>query len=97
MKHLSNPQANFLNAAAQLIADAVQDARRTDPKGLAGLNDCLAAGGLITVRGMFAPSTGLASLAVIVTEPNGIEHVMSTCELQRVQRNSGPGQSRPIK
>lgn len=83
MSKPSTIQSAFLRSAADLISSALEDARETDPDGLAGLQACLAAGGMITLRATFAPSSGLASMSVLVSEPSGTEHVLSACELER--------------
>ena len=74
---------NFLNASAGLIEEAMMDARKTDPEGLAGLSNVLRAGGLLTLRSTFAPSTGLAMIAVEISEPSGVVHTLMNAEIER--------------
>lgn len=74
---------NYLNAASDLLKSAIDDARQDDPEGVAGLAEALRAGGLVTLRSTFAPSTGLAQLDIAVIEPNGTAHQLMACELQR--------------
>jgi hypothetical protein len=85
MNKPSNTQAEFLSSASALISSVLDEARQADPDGLEGLQACLSAGGLIALRATFAPSTGLASLAVLISEPNGTEHVLSACSLERAK------------
>lgn len=74
---------NYLNAASDLLKSAIDEARKDDPVGVDGLAAALRAGGLITLRSTFAPSTGLAQLDIAVIEPNGTAHQLMACELQR--------------
>lgn len=74
---------HYLTAASDLLKAAVEDARKDDPDGVAGLAAALRAGGLITLRSTFAPSTGLAQLDIAIVEPSGVSHQLMACELQR--------------
>lgn len=74
----------FLGAASDLLQSAIEQARQDDAAGVAGLEQAMRAGALLTVRGTFAWSTGLAEVAVDVVEPNGEGHQLMRCELNRL-------------
>ena len=73
--------ANFLNAAQALATEALEAARKTDPADFAGLANLMRSGGLLKLVATFAPLTEQAIAQVVITEPNGNEHVLSQIEL----------------
>lgn len=74
---------NYLNATADLLQEALTEARTVDPAGAAGLAGVLRAGGLLCLRSTLAPSTGLAQILVEVTEPSGASHVLMSMEITK--------------
>ncbi len=74
---------DYLNAASTLLKSAIEEARRDDPDGVAGLAAALRAGAMLTLRSTFAPSTGLAQIDIQVIEPCGLAHQLMACELHR--------------
>lgn len=76
---LNDAEARFMQAAAELLQVAIEEARMADAEAVTGLERLLRAGGLLTLRATLAPSTGLAQLAVDIAAPNG-----ETCQLMAV-------------
>ena len=74
---------DYLNAASNLLKSAIDEARRDDPEGVAGLATAMRAGAMLTLRSTFAPSTGLAQIDIQVIEPCGLVHQLMACELHR--------------
>lgn len=72
----------FLTASADLLQQALEEARKEDPAGVEGLAAMLRAGGMVTLRATFAPSTHIAQIAVDVIEPNGRTHQLMNTDLQ---------------
>lgn len=84
LNHHDIAVAAFLEASANLLESAVGQARQQDVAGVAGLMRAMQAGAMLTLRGTFALSTGLAEVAVEVIEPNGESHQLMRCELNRL-------------
>lgn len=73
----------FMNAAANLLQTAIEQARAEDQAAVDGLASMLRAGGLVAIRASFAPMTGMAQLAVEIVETSGNTHTLMTTELHR--------------
>ena len=71
----------YLAACSDLLSQAVTEARKEDAEAVQGLARVLQAGGLVSLRSTFAPSTGLAQVCVEVIEPSGQAHGLMTAEL----------------
>ena len=71
----------YLAACSDLLSQAVTEARKEDAEAVQGLARVLQAGGLVSLRSTFAPSTGLAQVCVEVIAPSGQAHSLMTAEL----------------
>ncbi len=71
----------YLAACSDLLSQAVTEARKEDADAVHGLARVLQAGGLVSLRSTFAPSTGLAQVCVEVIEHSGQAHSLMTAEL----------------
>ena len=71
----------YLAACSDLLSQAVTEARKEDAEAVQGLARVLQAGGLVSLRSTFAPSTGLAQVCVEVIEPSGQAHSLMSAEL----------------
>lgn len=80
---MKNPTTDYLAACADLLNQAISEARQEDPEGARGLASMLQAGGLISLRSIFAPSTGLVQICIDITEPSGTTHQLMSAEIQR--------------
>ncbi len=79
---------DFIAAAGALVEAAIQPIKRTQPDDYEGLRMCLKVGGMVSLRATFAPSTGLAQLAVDIIEPSGQTHCLMTTSLERAGLNN---------
>ena len=75
----------FLNAAQNVINDALAAAKQAEPQDYAGLTGVMRAGGLLRLQATFAPLTGQALMQIVVCEPSGTEHTLSQCELHKIE------------
>lgn len=73
----------FMNAAANLLQAAIEQARAEDQAAADELASLLRCGGMVSIRASFAPMTGLAQLAVEIVEPSGNAHTLMAAELHR--------------
>ena len=71
----------YLAACSDLLSQAVTEARKEDAEAVQGLARVLQAGGLVSLRSTFAPSTGLAQVCVEVIEPSDQAHSLMSAEL----------------
>jgi hypothetical protein len=74
--------APFLAAAANVLNDAVRQARADDPDGARALQEVLRAGGVARVSATLG-LTGVCWIHCEVVEPNGTAHSLATLELHR--------------
>jgi hypothetical protein len=81
MTHTDQTIQTFLNSAQAVVNDAVEAARLEAPNDFAGLAGVMRAGGLLKLVATFAHLTNQALVQVVITEPNGNEHVLSQKEL----------------
>jgi hypothetical protein len=80
--------ANYLNACAAIIQQAINQARSEDEDGARGLVQILRAGGLMRLSTSMAPSTGLAQITIEVVEPSGQSHSLVACDIERAPLSS---------
>ena len=72
----------YLAACSDLLSQAVNEARKEDAEAVQGLARVLQAGGLLTLRSTFAPTTGIAQVCIEVIEPSGQAHTLMTADLE---------------
>ena len=72
----------YLAACSDLLSQAVTEARKEDAEAVQGLARVLQAGGLLTLRSTFAPTTGIAQVCIEVIEPSGQAHTLMTADLE---------------
>lgn len=76
----------LLNASANLLQFALKQAQAEDEAAVAELSNMLRNGGMVSLATTLAPATGLAQLRIAVVGPDGADHQLMACELQREVR-----------
>lgn len=74
--------ARFMQAGADLLNDAVRQARGDDPAGVRALQDVLHAGGMARLS-VTLSLAGVGWINCEVIEPDGTAHSLATLELRR--------------
>jgi hypothetical protein len=82
MKPIDAAAHGFASAAGDLLLVALREMMEADPTAVAGMERLTSAGGLFTVRAVFAPSTGLGQIAIELASPAGEVCSVMSCELQ---------------